>query len=241
MIEEGLDGPELSVFAVCDGVRAVPVGSAQDHKRIGDGDTGPNTGGMGAYSPSVGDDVVGDVMDRFVEPTLAALRARGIDYRGALFAGLMLTAQGPKMLEYNVRFGDPECQVVVPRITSDLAELLAAAADGALRDAPTFHDDAMVTVVCAAEGYPAAPRLGDRIEGIEAAEQLDGVTVFCAGVGRDERGLVTAGGRVLNVVGRGATVAEARACAYAGVGRISWPGMQYRTDIAARAVPGAGA
>ncbi len=230
VIEEGLDGPELSVFAVCDGRRAVPFAAARDFKRVGDGDLGPNTGGMGAFSPAASSTVVGDVMDRFIEPTLAALRGRGIDYRGWLFAGLMLTSDGPKMLEYNVRFGDPECQVVVPRITSDLADLLAQAADGHLHGDPTFSDDAMVTVVCAAEGYPESPRTGDAIAGIAEADALDGVTVFCAGVGP---GMVTAGGRVLAVTGRASTVAAARDCAYDGVARISWPGMHHRRDIAA--------
>lgn len=241
VIEEGLTGPELSVLAVCDGRRAVPLAPAQDFKRIGDGDSGPNTGGMGAYSPvpSVGDDLVGTVMDLFVEPTLAALVARGIDYRGVLYAGLMLTPEGPRILEYNVRFGDPETQVVTPRITSDLAELLAQAADGALRGDPVFSTDARVAVVCAAEGYPSAPVTGAVIEGIEEAEAIDGVEVFCAGVAGDDDGrLVTSGGRVLNVCGTGPTLKEARLRAYAGVNRISWPGMQVRTDIAATASEG---
>jgi len=230
VIEEGLGGPELSVFAICDGARAVALAPARDYKRIGDGDAGPNTGGMGAVSPAGPAGIVDDVMERFVEPTLATLRARGVDYRGVLFAGLMLTADGPKLLEYNVRFGDPETQVVVPRIDGDLAELLAAAADGSLGEAPSCSDEAMVTVVCASEGYPASPRTGDPIAGLAAASELEGVTVFCAGVGE---GFTTAGGRVLNVCGRGRTVAEARDRAYAGVARISWPGMQFRTDIAA--------
>jgi len=230
VIEEGLVGPELSVFAICDGARAVPLAPARDHKRIFDGDRGPNTGGMGAFSPAGPDGIVDEVMDRFIEPTIATLRARGIDYRGVFFAGLMLTAEGPKLLEYNVRFGDPECQVVVPRITGDLADLLASAADGHLGDAPTCSDDAMVTIVCASEGYPDAPRTGDPIAGIEAAEAVEGVTVYCAGVGP---GMTTAGGRVLDVTGRGATLGEARERAMAGVACISWPGMQHRTDIAA--------
>jgi phosphoribosylamine--glycine ligase len=236
VIEEGLTGPELSVLAICDGTRAVPLAPAQDFKRVGDGDTGPNTGGMGAYSPVpfAGDDVVGTVMDRFVEPTLAELRRRGIDYRGVLYAGLMLTPDGPRLLEYNVRFGDPEAQVVLPRLASDLAELLAAAAAGDLRRAPppAFGGDACVTVVLASEGYPGEPRRGDVIEGIDAAE-AQGATVFVAGVERDGDGrLVTAGGRVLAVTGSGATVAAARSHAYAAAGCVSWPGMHYRTDIA---------
>ncbi len=236
VIEEGLVGPELSVLAVCDGQRAVLLPPAQDFKRIGEGDEGPNTGGMGAYSPvpMVDATMLGEVMDRFVEPTLARLRTLGIDYRGVLYAGLMMTPEGPKMLEYNVRFGDPECQVVVPRVSSDLTELLAQAAAGRIVDEPTVHEEHAVTVVCAAEGYPAAPRTGDPIVGIDAARALDGVTVFCAGVGRDDAGrLITAGGRVLNVCGTGPTLTIARERAYAGVGQISWPGMQFRRDIAA--------
>jgi phosphoribosylamine--glycine ligase len=238
VIEEGLTGPELSVLAICDGTRAVPLAPAQDFKRVGDGDTGPNTGGMGAYSPVpfAGEDVVGTVMDRFVEPTLAELRRRGIDYRGVLYAGLMLTPDGPRLLEYNVRFGDPEAQVVLPRLTSDLAELLAAAAAGDLRRAPppASGPAACVTVVLASEGYPGEPRRGDVIEGIDAAE-AQGAVVFVAGVEQDGHGrLVTAGGRVLAVTGSGATVAAARRLAYAAAGCVSWPGMHYRTDIAQR-------
>ena len=235
VIEEGMVGPELSVLAVCDGTRAVALAPAQDFKRIGDGDTGPNTGGMGAYSPvpMVGADVLGDVMDRFVAPTLAHLRSLGIDYRGVLYAGLMMTAEGPRMLEYNVRFGDPETQVVLPRLTSDLTELLAQAADGRLVDEPTFSTEHTVTVVCASEGYPSSPRTGDVISGIDAARAIEGVSVYCAGVAAGDDGeLRTAGGRVLNVVGRGPTLAEARRRAYEGVARISWPGMYHRDDIA---------
>ncbi len=238
VIEEGMVGPELSVLAVCDGQRAVLLPPAQDFKRVGDGDAGPNTGGMGAYSPvpMVDDDVLGDVMDRFVDPTLARLRSLGIDYRGVLYAGLMMTAEGPRMLEYNVRFGDPECQVVVPRFTSDLAELLAQAAAGRIVDEPTFSPDHTVTVVCAADGYPSSPRTGDAISGIDEARSIEGVSVYCAGVAAgDDGGLVTAGGRVLNVCGRGPTLAEARARAYEGVARIGWRGMYHRTDIAGSA------
>ncbi|MBV8385967.1 MAG: phosphoribosylamine--glycine ligase, partial [Acidimicrobiia bacterium] len=200
--------------------------------------TGPNTGGMGAYSPvpAAGADVVDVVMDTGVAPTLAALRAQGIDYRGVLYAGLMLTSDGPKMLEYNVRFGDPEAQVVLPRLSSDLAALLAEAAAGDLRSQPAFVDDACVTVVLASEGYPTSPRTGDVIEGIRDASALPGVTVFCAGVGRDDAGrLLTAGGRVLDVTATGATIAEARERAYAAVDRIRWSGRHHRTDIAENA------
>ena len=235
VIEEGLAGPELSILAVCDGFNAVALAPAQDFKRALDGDAGPNTGGMGAYSPVpvVGRDVVADVMANAVVPTLGALRERGIDYRGVLYAGLMLTADGPKLLEYNVRFGDPEAQVVLPLLSSSLAVLLEEAAAGALKHAPSFVDDACVTVVLASEGYPASPRTGDVIEGIDDASALPGVTVFCAGVARDEAGrLVTGGGRALDVTATGPTVAEARRRAYAAVDRIHWRGMHHRTDIA---------
>ncbi len=238
VIEEGLTGPEASVFAVCDGQRAVALPPSQDVKRVGDGDTGPNTGGMGAWCPVpfAGADLADDVLDRFVAPTLGALRDRGIDYRGVLYAGMMLTPEGPKLIEYNTRFGDPDSQVVVLRMTSDLADLLAAAADGDLRGAApaTSSGDAAVLVVAASEGYPTSPRTGDRIEGLAAAQAIDGVDVLCAGVARDDDGaLITAGGRVLDVVGRGGDVATARDRAYRALAHISWPGMHHRTDIAA--------
>ena len=240
VIEEYLEGPEVSVFAVCDGVRAVCLPAAQDFKRVADGDQGPNTGGMGAWSPLpfIPPGFEDEVKRTFIEPTLAELQSRGIDYRGVLYAGFILTAEGPKLLEYNVRFGDPDSQVVLLRMTSDLAELLAAAADGDLTKvpAPTFSNDAAVLVVAASEGYPLAPRTGDTIEGIEAAAAVEGVDVLCAGVASGPDGeLVTAGGRVLNVVGRGATPAVARARAYEAVAHVRWPGEHHRTDIAAGA------
>ena len=236
VIEEGLTGPELSILAICDGQRAVLLPPAQDFKRIGEADTGPNTGGMGAYSPvpAAPDDLVQAVMADCIEPTISALVARGIDYRGVLYAGLMLTPEGPKMLEYNCRFGDPEAQVVLPRVESDLAALLAEAASGELVTDPKISDDAAVTVVCATEGYPRTPRTGDPIVGLDAARAVGGVTVYCAGVAPgDEDMLVTAGGRVLAVTGRGATLGAARDCAYEAVSHITWPGMQVRNDIAA--------
>jgi phosphoribosylamine--glycine ligase len=238
VIEEGMTGPEASVFVVCDGQRAVALPPAQDYKRVGDGDAGPNTGGMGAWSPFVGcpDDLADVVVSDFVEPTLAALRDRGIDYRGVLYAGLMLTPEGPKLVEYNVRFGDPDSQVVLLRLTSDLAELLAAAADGDLRTAGpvTATDDWIVLVVAASEGYPAAPRTGDVIAGIEEARAVNGAEVLAAGVAADDHGrLVTAGGRVLDVVGRGPDAASARRQAYVALSTVSWPGMHHRSDIAA--------
>ncbi len=242
VIEEGMVGPELSLLAVCDGRRAVPLAPAQDFKRVGDGDTGPNTGGMGAYSPVpvAPAEVVGQVMDQAVEPTLAALRAEGIDYRGVLYAGMMLTAAGPRVVEFNVRFGDPEAQVVLPLLADDLVDLLAAAASGALGDAPTFGADAAVTVVVASEGYPTAPRTGDAIVGLDAVAARPDATAYCAGVAAGEDGgLVTAGGRVLSITGRGPTLAEARAAAYAAVEDVSWPGAHHRNDIAAAAAGGA--
>ena len=239
VIEEGLIGTECSLLVLCDGERAEPLLPARDFKRVGDGDTGPNTGGMGAFAPlgSMTSEDIAVAMKTIVDPTVRELRRRGIEYRGVLYAGLMLTPTGPKMLEYNVRFGDPETQVVLPRLTSDLGELLAQAAAGELRDAPTFDDGAAVTVVCAAEGYPRDVRTGDVIEGLDAASAVDGVSVFCAGVGADADGrLVTAGGRVLAVTGQGADLAIARRRAYEAVGHISWPGLQHRNDIAASAV-----
>ena len=242
VIEEGLRGPEVSLFAICDGRRAALVPTAvRDHKRLGNGDTGPNTGGMGCVSPLA--DVDRTMCDELgalaFEPTLAELTRRGIDYRGVLYAGFMLTPDGPRLLEFNVRFGDPEAQVTLPRITNDLAALLAGAAAGELADEVRVSDDAMVCVVCASEGYPTAPRTGDVIAGIARARELDGVTVFCAGVSETSdpavptESLATAGGRVLNVCGRGPDVATARDRADDAVRRISWPGMTYRTDIAA--------
>ncbi|MDQ4090605.1 MAG: phosphoribosylamine--glycine ligase [Actinomycetota bacterium] len=238
VIEEWLDGPEVSLLCVCDGRRAVPLAPAQDFKRLGDGDAGPNTGGMGAYSPVpvAGKDVVDEVLERAVLPTLAALQARRIDYRGVLYAGLILTSDGPKLLEYNVRFGDPEAQVVLPRFAGNLAELLEEAASGRIESEPVFDERAAVTVVLATEGYPLSPRSGDVIEGLEEADALDDVLVFRAGVDRDADGRwVTAGGRVLAVTGMGDDLTAARATAYDAASHISWSGMQYRTDIAGAA------
>jgi phosphoribosylamine--glycine ligase len=240
VIEEGLSGPELSLLVLCDGRDAVPLAPAQDFKRIGEGDSGPNTGGMGAYSPVplVGPEIVEEVMAKAVAPTLEALGRLGAPYRGVLYAGIMLTPAGPKILEYNVRFGDPECQVVVPRLASDLATHLAEAAAGKLETPLRWRDEAAVTVVLASEGYPASPRTGDVIEGLEAAGEVEGVTVFHAGTAAAADGTVrTAGGRVLDVTALGATLAAARERAYEAVGRISWPGMQFRRDIAAGGQP----
>ena len=244
VIEEGLTGPELSVFAVCDGTKAVFVGAAQDFKRIGDNDEGPNTGGMGAYTPvaAATPELIDEIMTTMVAPTLDTLRARGIDYRGTLFAGLMLTPTGPKMLEYNARFGDPETEIVLPRLESSLTELLAQAAAGDITQEPVISDDALVTVICASEGYPVAPRTGDVIEGMDEATEVEGVeAVYCAGVSADEEGrLLTSGGRVVAVTGRGADVTSARAVAYEAVDRLDWPGKTNRTDIAAAAADAEG-
>ncbi len=237
VIEEGLVGPECSLMALTDGRRAVPLAPAQDYKRIGDGDAGPNTGGMGAVSPVpyVDDRLVDRLMDEAVEPLVAALVRRGIDYRGVLYAGLMLTAEGPKVLEYNIRFGDPETQVVVPRLRDDLTEVLMAVADGHLGGAPRFDDGAATCVVMATEGYPTAPRTGDAIAGLGPDGQLpdapEGLIVFHAGTEAARGGFCTTGGRVLGVSGRAADAEAARALAYAGVGRLSWPGAQFRRDI----------
>ncbi len=242
VIEEALSGPEVSIMALCDGRRALPLAPAQDFKRLGDGGAGPNTGGMGAHSPVpvAGADLVGQVMDEVVEPTVAALGRRGIDYRGVLYAGLMLTEDGPKLVEYNVRFGDPEAQAVLPRLDVDLVGLLAEVADGRLGTVPVFGHDACVSVVMAAKGYPAQPCPGDIITGVEEASALEGVTVFHAGTARDPGGhLVTAGGRVLDVTATGPTLAAARGRAYAGVERIAWAGAHWRRDIALEAAPAA--
>ncbi len=229
VIEEGMTGPELSLLCVCDGKRVVALAPSRDHKRIGTGDVGPMTGGMGAYSPVSGVD--GEAIAKsIVQPTLDALRERGVDYRGCLYAGLMLTPDGPKVIEYNVRFGDPEAQVVLPRMSSDLAQLLFEAANGELVSEPAFVDDAAVTVVLATGGYPVKPYdTGHLIKGLAEAEAMDGVEVFRYAV--DAEGCAQ-GGRVLSVTGFGPTVAAARSKAYDAAAKISWSGMQFRTDIA---------
>lgn len=245
VIEEALVGPELSVMAVCDGRRAVPLAPAQDFKRVGDGDTGPNTGGMGAYSPvpGAGSELVEVVMDRAVRPTLAALEERHVDFRGVLYAGIVLTAHGPKVLEFNVRFGDPETQVVLPLWEGDVAATLAAAAGGHLEtvDVPEFGSRAATCVVLGAPGYPENPRTGDPIEGFLEAARDERITIFSAGIGRNDAGaLVTAGGRVLAVGATGDTIGAARETVYGAIPAISWPDIQYRTDIAAEAAARAG-
>lgn len=243
VIEEGLVGTELSLMVLCDGEHLAPLAPAQDFKRLCDGGKGPNTGGMGAYSPvpSVGEHMVETVIDTALRPLVAELRARGIDYRGVLYAGLMLTEDGPVVVEFNVRFGDPEAQVILPRLSeaTDFAELCAQAAAGSLRDVAGFGEDTCVGVVLAAHGYPADSRPGDLIEGIDRAGEVKGVTVLHAGSTTGAGGppqLVTAGGRVLNVTAVGPMLADASDRAYDAVRRISWPGMQYRRDIASAAI-----
>jgi phosphoribosylamine--glycine ligase len=241
VIEEGLSGPELSLLVLCDGTEVVPFEPAQDFKRVREGDCGPNTGGMGAYSPVpfAGPSLVDEVLAKIVQPSLSELRRRGVEYQGILYAGLMLTAEGPKLIEYNVRFGDPECQVVVPRLESDLVRHCVESAKGRLTTPVTMRDDAAVTVVLAAEHYPASPRTGDEILGVDDAEDLDGVVVFHAGTRLDGHRLVTSGGRVLGVTAFAPTLVEARRRAYEAVELVSWPGMHYRRDIAASVAAGA--
>ncbi len=234
VIEDYLEGEEASFFAICDGMRALPFATAQDHKRVGDGDVGPNTGGMGAYSPAsvVTPEIAARVMDEIVLPTLQAMRDRGAPFRGVLYAGLMLTKEGPKLIEYNVRFGDPEAQAILPRFTGDLAALMLAAADGVLPDAaPPFSPRAALTVVLAARGYPGTPETGTEISGLDRAEALPGVIVTHAGTRRDGERLLAAGGRVLNVTALADSVGEARDRAYAAVKAIDWPGGFCRRDI----------
>ena len=238
VLEECLTGPEVSFFAVCDGARAVPLITAQDHKRIFDDDQGPNTGGMGAFAPSpLADAAQQDrIMRDVVDPVIAGMRADGHDYRGFLYAGLMMTCRGPQVIEFNVRFGDPEAQVVVPMIDDDLAPRLAAAAEGSLEAPPRFGTMKHVGVVLASAGYPASGPVGAAISGLDEAARLDDVLVFHAGTATDGPATVTAGGRVLTVVGRGPSYQAAIERAYTGVSMISFDGMQYRRDIGRKAL-----
>ncbi len=239
VLEECLDGPEVSFFAICDGTRVSALMSAQDHKRVFDGDQGPNTGGMGAFAPSplVDQALQSRIMREIVNPVIAGLAAEGNPYQGFLYAGLMLTCDGPKVIEFNVRFGDPEAQVVIPMIADELAPRLAAAADGRLDPAPiTFRPEAHVGVVLASHGYPASGPIGQQIQGLDVAADERDVLIFHAGTSARGDAIVTAGGRVLTVVGRGTTHADAITRAYAGVSKISFQGMQYRRDIGQKAV-----
>ena len=236
VIEAFLSGPEASLFVLCDGTEILPLGSAQDYKRVGNGDTGPNTGGMGAVSPApaLTPDLAARALTEIVAPTVAAMAAMGTPFTGVLFAGLMLTPTGPQLIEYNVRFGDPETQALMVRLESDLLDLLVATCDGTLAQVrPVWRDGASVTVVMAANGYPAAPVTGSVIAGVDAADAT-GAVVFHAGTARrDDGALFATGGRVLAVTATGATVGEARAAAYAGVDTIDWPGGFCRSDIGA--------
>jgi phosphoribosylamine--glycine ligase len=239
VIEEYLEGEEASLFAFVDGDSAVLFATAQDHKRVGEGDTGPNTGGMGAYSPApvLTTELERRTMEEIVLPTARALAAAGTPFSGVLYAGLMLTADGPKLIEYNVRFGDPECEAIMPRVEGDFAELLRAVATGRMADAiPQLSPHYAVTVIVAARGYPETPVSGGLIRELEAAEQVEGVTVFHAGTAWDERGLVAKGGRVLAVTATADTFANARARAYRAVDQIDFADGFHRRDIGWREV-----
>ncbi|MBO9554834.1 phosphoribosylamine--glycine ligase [Cellulomonas sp.] len=239
VVEEYLDGPEVSLFVLCDGTDVVPLVPAQDFKRAHDGDEGPNTGGMGAYSPLpwAPDGLVEEVVERVAKPTVAEMARRGTPFSGVLYCGLALTSKGVRVVEFNARFGDPETQVVLARLATPLAGVLLASATGTLADLPPleWRDDAAVTVVVASEGYPASPRSGDPIEGVDDADAVPGVHVLHAGTAIVDGALVSAGGRVLSVTATGTDLAAARTAAYAGVDRISLAGSHHRSDIAAAA------
>ncbi len=239
VIEEYLEGEEASFFALCDGRHAIAFGAAQDHKRVGDGDTGPNTGGMGAYTPApvMSEEMIARTMAEIIEPTLAGMAKRGLSFKGVLFAGLMITAKGPQLIEYNVRFGDPECQVLIMRLKSDVLPALIATADGTLDLVELdWHEGAALAVVMAARGYPGTPEKGSEIQGLDVAGAMDGVEVFHAGTKADGTRILANGGRVLNVTARGGSVAQAQARAYAAIDAIHWPEGFCRHDIGWRAV-----
>jgi phosphoribosylamine--glycine ligase len=239
VVEEFLEGEEASFFVLADGEHALPLASAQDHKRVFDGDQGPNTGGMGATSPAavMTAEMTGRTMDEIVMPTIRAMKQMGCPYKGVLYAGLMLTAAGPKLIEYNARFGDPECQVLMLRLMSDLVPALLAASDGALKNFDLrWYGDAALTVVMAARGYPGAYEKGSVIEGLDDAAKIDGVEIFHAGTKEEGGRIVANGGRVLNVSALGRSVAEAQKRAYAAVDRIRWPEGFCRRDIGWRAI-----
>jgi phosphoribosylamine--glycine ligase len=239
VIEEFMEGEEASFFILCDGVNALPIGTAQDHKRVGDGDTGPNTGGMGAYSPApvLTQALQDQVMDLIVRPTMAEMAARGTPYQGVLYAGLMIKDGTARLVEYNCRFGDPECQVLMMRLGAQALDLLLACAEGRLdRARVNWADDHALTVVMAAEGYPGTPRKGTVIRGVQALPETSRQMVFHAGTTAGEAGLLANGGRVLNVTARGDTLAQARDLAYAMVDTIDWPEGFCRRDIGWRAL-----
>jgi phosphoribosylamine--glycine ligase len=240
VIEECLFGEEVSLFAMCDGTTAIPLGSAQDHKRVGDGDTGPNTGGMGAYSPppALSPALEHAAMERIIRPALAEMARQGTPFRGILFAGLMVTAEGPKLIEFNVRFGDPECQVLMVRLMDDLLPALLAVCDGELAHiALRFRPRPALGVVMATRGYPGDYPRHTPIGSLEAAAAVPGATIFHAGTDLRDGHLVSSGGRVLTVVGEGDDLAAARRVAYQAVGRIDWPRGFCRGDIGWRALP----
>ena len=239
VIEEFLTGEEASFFALVDGETALPLAAAQDHKRAGDGDTGPNTGGMGAYSPApvVTEEIAERIMARIVRPTVAAMKEEGAPFKGVLYAGLMIEDGEPRLLEYNVRFGDPECQALMVRLASDLLPALIASADGVLDMFDLrWHDDAALTVVMASKGYPDAYEKGSAIGGLDASSAIDGVTVFHAGTKEDGGTIRAAGGRVLGITALAPSIAEAQSLAYRAVDAIDWPGGFCRRDIGARAI-----
>ena len=240
VLEEFLDGEELSLLAICDGENVIPLAPAQDYKRIFDGDEGPNTGGMGCYSPvpGFGPAEVGELIDTVHRPVVRAMADRGTPFHGVLYAGLMLTLDGVRVLEFNTRFGDPETQVVLPRLRSDLVDLcIGARRPGGLASATAdFEDDWAVSVVLASAGYPASSSKGDVISGLDEAAAIEGVQVFHAGTAERDGNVVTSGGRVLCVTALGATVAAAQARAYDAVRQIRWPGAHYRNDIGHRAI-----
>jgi phosphoribosylamine--glycine ligase len=239
IIEEFLAGEEASFFALCDGEAAIPLASAQDHKRAFDGDRGPNTGGMGAYSPApvMTPELSRRAMDEIVLPTLRAMKAMGAPFKGVLYAGLMITAQGPKLIEFNVRFGDPECQVLMLRLKSDLVPALIAARDGVLKSFDLrWHADVALAVVMAANGYPGTYAKGSAIEGLDAAAAVEGVEIFHAGTRAEGDKILADGGRVLNVCALGRSVEDARGRAYAAIEKIRWPEGFCRRDIGWRAV-----
>jgi phosphoribosylamine--glycine ligase len=243
VIEEFLEGEEASFFALCDGENVLPFGAAQDHKRVGDGDVGPNTGGMGAYSPApvFTPAIERTTLERIILPTVRAMKARGRPFKGVLFAGLMLTKDGPKLIEYNARFGDPETQVLMMRLKSDIVTLLLGVADTSLKTMDArWHEDAALTVVMAAKGYPGTPQKGTVIRGLDRAGEVEGVEIFHAGTIVRDGQVVANGGRVLNVTARGKTVAEAQARAYRAVDLIDWPEGFCRRDIGWRAVTRSG-
>jgi phosphoribosylamine---glycine ligase len=237
VVEEFMQGEEASFFALSDGTNVVPLAGAQDHKRVGDGDTGPNTGGMGAYSPApvLPPALEKIAMEKFIKPTVAAFAAKGRPYMGVLYLGLMITKNGPKLVEYNCRFGDPECQVLMPRLKSDLLTALLAARDGKLQPLE-WRDEVALTVVMASKGYPGAYQKGHVITGLEEAAKVPGVTIFHAGTEKRDHDIVAIGGRVLNVTATGKDVAEAQRRAYEAAGRIYWDGAFYRRDIGWRAL-----